>query len=55
MGTRSKTLTIDCNQCDKCIVNDDGKFTCTWGKGKPKIMTPKKGRGAIHCKLKGKK
>jgi hypothetical protein len=54
MGTRFKTLTMDCNQCDDCIVNEQGQFTCSWGKGNPKIMRPKKGKKVISCKLKGK-
>jgi len=49
---RKKALTVDCNDCDKCVVNDQSQFTCTWGRGEPKIMFPPKGKKTLFCKLK---
>lgn len=49
---RKKALTTDCNGCNLCTVNDLSQFTCTWGKGKPKIMFPAKGKKTLFCKLK---
>jgi hypothetical protein len=46
-----KALTTDCPSCDLCVINEDNNFTCTWGKGKPKIMFPKKGKKPLFCKL----
>lgn len=52
MGIKFKTLTIDCQQCDDCKVNDNNQFVCHWGDGKPKVMFPAKGKKIIMCKLK---
>jgi len=48
---RKKTLTINCNGCNSCQVNDSNQFVCDWGKGN-KIMEPAKGKKTISCKLK---
>jgi hypothetical protein len=47
---RKKVITIDCNGCDFCSVNDNSKFICGWGEGK-KIMNPPKGKKIIRCNL----
>lgn len=47
---RKKVLTIDCNACDFCSVDDRSQFICGWGKGK-KIMEPQKGKKVIRCNL----
>jgi len=48
---RKKTITIDCGACDFCSANDQAQFECSWGKGKPKIMEPAKGKKVIKCNL----
>ena len=50
MGTRAKTLTIDCGICEKCVVNDNRQFMCNWGQA-PKVMHLAKGKKIIRCKL----
>jgi len=49
---KTKTLTIDCNDCHLMKVDQDNNFTCSWGRGKPKKMEPHKGKLPINCKLK---
>ncbi len=48
---RKKTITIDCGGCDLCVVNDQEQFTCSWGKGKSKVMEAAKGKKVIKCNL----
>lgn len=52
-----KTLTIDCNTCKFCSVNDESQFICNWGKTKKgKIMEPaKRKHGVLKCNLIRKK
>lgn len=52
MGTRKKAITTSCAKCDVMKVNDDNQMTCNWGKNKPKIMEPQKGKKPLKCKLK---
>jgi len=49
----TKTLTIDCNTCDFCKVNEQNKLICKWGKiKKGKIMEPaKRKKGVLRCNL----
>jgi len=49
---RKKTLTTDCDKCEKMKVNDESQFMCHWGKGEPKRLDPHKGKKPINCKLK---
>ena len=47
-----KILTSDCPSCNLCIINDENKFQCNWGKSKKiKILEPAIGR-AKKCQLK---
>jgi hypothetical protein len=40
-----KVLTSDCPSCNLCIINDENKFQCLWGKSKKiKILETGKGR-----------
>lgn len=47
---RFKTLTVDCQQCEKCSVNENNQFVCSWGHTS-KIMRPAKGKKTIFCNL----
>ena len=47
---RKKALTIDCVNCNLCIVDDTSNFICNWGKT-PKIMEDAKGKKSLKCKL----
>lgn len=49
---RKKAITVDCVNCNDCTIDDDSQMICTWGKGKPKIMFPPKGKKPLQCKLK---
>lgn len=49
---RDKTLTVDCVDCSKCNVDNNGNFMCSWGNGKPKRMVEAKGKQPLKCKLK---
>lgn len=49
---RNKTLTVDCADCSKCNVDNNGNFMCSWGNGKPKRMVEAKGKQPLKCKLK---
>jgi hypothetical protein len=51
MGTRKKTITQTCAACDFMKVNENNEMTCKWGKGKPKILHPQKGKKPLTCKL----
>jgi len=53
MGFRIKTLTVDCNGCNDCVVNENNEFLCMHGVDKKgKIMKPAKGKKPIKCNLK---
>jgi len=51
MGYKKKAITIDCVGCKKMEVNDTNQMMCHWGKGKPKILEPQKGKKPLYCKL----
>ena len=53
---QKKVLTIDCNGCDFCSVDNKSNFICSWGKNKKgKVMNPPKGKKVIRCNLIRKK
>ena len=46
-----KVLTKDCPSCNKLIITDDSKFSCTWGIAK-KIKILDNPKSAVKkCKL----
>jgi hypothetical protein len=49
---KTKTLTMDCGDCDLMKVDEENNFRCSWGKGVPKKLVPHKGKLPINCKLK---
>ena len=49
---RTKTLTIQSNACSLMKVDENSRFICNWGNGKPKAMEPHKGKKPRNCKLK---
>ena len=47
---RTKTLTIDCVNCDLCNIDNKAKYICNWGQTS-KIMNTAKGKLVIKCNL----
>jgi hypothetical protein len=52
---RRKVLTKECPSCNDLSIDDDSNFRCNWGNSKiPKILSSRKRKKAISCKLIGK-
>ncbi len=52
MKMRKKILTTNCVSCNLMNIDDDNNCICRWGKGKPKVLEPNKGKKPVQCKLK---